>query len=227
MDRVRWGDGADFLVRVLGPVLLLCGAVVGFGLAVVGPLSAPLNAEDSVNQGLADRRNGIWNSITYVWSFLGSTEAIVGVCLVVFAGVLWHSRDWRLAVVPAMAIVLQLGLYLTVTALIHRERPSVERMDALPPLSSYPSGHVGASTALYLALILIASRVERVGVRWAITVICATVPLLVGASRLYRGVHHISDIIVGMLCGAGCALLAYGWYRHRMHAATLRARSGP
>lgn len=227
MDRVRWGDGADFMVRVLGPVLLLCGVVVGFGLAVVGPLSGPLNAEDSVNQGLADHRNGIWNSITYAWSFLGSTEAIVGVCLVVFAGVLWHSRDWRLAVVPAMAIVLQLGLYLTVTGLIHRERPSVERMDALPPLSSYPSGHVGASTALYLALILIASRVERVGVRWTIIGICATVPLLVGVSRLYRGVHHISDIIVGMLCGAGCALLAHGWYRHRMHAATVGARSGP
>ena len=215
------------MVRVLGPVLLLCGVVVGFGLAVVGPLSGPLNVEDSVNQSLADHRNGIWNSITYVWSFLGSTEAIVGVCLVVFAGVLWHSRDWRLAVVPAMAIVLQLGLYLTVTGLIHRERPSVERMDALPPLSSYPSGHVGASTALYLALILIASRVERVGVRWTIIGICATVPLLVGVSRLYRGVHHISDIIVGMLCGAGCALLAHGWYRHRMHAATVSARSGP
>ena len=227
MDRVRWGDGADFMVRVQGPVLLLCGVVVGFGLAVVGPLSGPLNVEDSVNQGLADRRNGVWNSITYVWSFLGSTEAIVGVCLVVFAGVLWHSRDWRLAVVPAMAIVLQLGLYLTVTGLIHRERPSVERMDALPPLSSYPSGHVGASTALYLALILIASRVERVGVRWTIIGICATVPLLVGVSRLYRGVHYISDIIVGMLCGAGCALLAHGWYRHRMHAATVGARSGP
>src|SRR6188472_2090883 len=113
MDRVRWGDGADFAVRVLGPGLLLCGVVVGLGFAVVGPLSGPLHAEDSVNRGLADHRNGIWNSVTYVWSFLGSTEAIVGVCLVVFAAVLWRSRDWRLAVVPAMAIALQLGLYLT------------------------------------------------------------------------------------------------------------------
>ncbi len=219
MDRVRWGDGADFVIRVLGPVLLLCVMIVGIGFAVIGPLAGPLNAEDSVNQDLADHRDGVWNSITSVWSFLGSTEAIVGVCLVVFAGVLWFSRDWRLAVVPVMAIALQLGLYLTATALIHRARPSVERLDALPPMSSYPSGHVGASTALYLALILLASRVERVGVRWAITIICTAVPLLVAISRLYRGAHHVSDILVGMMCGAGCALLSYGWYEHRCRAA--------
>ena len=215
------------MVRVLAPALILCGLIVGFGLAVGGPLAGPLNAEDSISQGLAVRRDGTWDSITYVWSFLGSTEAITGVCLVVSAGVLWHTRDWRLAVVPAMAILLQLCLYLTVTALIHRERPSVVRLEAILPMSSYPSGHVGASTALYLAVILLASRVERVGVRWTATLVCAAVPLLVAFSRLYRGMHHISDIAVGMVGGAGCALLAYGWYVHRMHVFTTPERQTP
>jgi len=34
-------------------------------------------------------------------------------------------------------------------------------------------------------------------------------------ARLYRGMHHITDVGVGMLNGLLCALLAYGWYRHR------------
>ncbi|HEY5786990.1 MAG TPA: phosphatase PAP2 family protein [Microlunatus sp.] len=174
-----------------------------------------MNAEDSINQGLAVRRDETWDSISFALSFLGSTEAIVGVYLLVSTVVFWRSRDWRLAVVPAMAILLQLGLYLTVTALVHRERPSVERLEPMLPMSSYPSGHVGASTALYLALLLMASRVERVGLRWTAAAVCVTVPLLVAFARLYRGMHHASDILVGMLAGGVCAVLAYGWYLRR------------
>ncbi|GAA3692879.1 hypothetical protein GCM10022204_05590 [Microlunatus aurantiacus] len=216
MDRVRWADVRDLVVRVLGPVVVLCGLVVGLGLAVVGPLAGPLTEEDAVNQALADRRSGTWDAITSVWSFLGSTQAIVGVCLLVSAFVLWRCRDWRLALVPAMAITLQLGLYLTVTALVHRERPSVNRLESLLPMSSYPSGHVGASTALYLSFLLLASRIERAALRRAVSAVCVLVPLVVAFGRLYRGMHHVSDVAVGMAAGACCALLAYAWYRHRV-----------
>lgn len=227
MDRVRSADGRDFLVRVFGPALVLCGLIVGFGLVVTGPLAGPLNAEDALNRGLAARRDGTWDAITAVWSFLGATSAIVAVCLLVSAAVLWRTRDWRLAVVPAMAILLQLLLYLTATALVHRERPSVQRMESLLPMSSYPSGHVGASTALYLAFILLASRVERVGLRRAVTAVGAAVPLLVAFSRLYEGMHHVSDIVVGMAGGASCAILAYGWYAHRVRTLTVATVTGP
>ena len=221
MDHVRWADGRDFLVRVIGPVLIVCGLVVAFGLAVTGPLAVPLNAEDAVNQSLAARRFGTLDAITTVWSFLGTTSAIVAVCLVVSAVVLWRTCDWRLAAVPAMAILMQLLLYLTATALVHRERPSVQRMESLLPMSSYPSGHVGASMALYLAIILLASRVGPVGLRRSITAVCAAVPLLVAFSRLYQGMHHVSDVVVGMAGGAACAILAYSWYVHRAQTSTV------
>ena len=227
MNRLRWADGRDVVVRVFLPMLVLCGLIVGVGLAVVGPLAGPLNAEDAMNRGLVVHRSDAWDSITFAWSFLGSTQAIAGVCLVVSALVLWHTRDWRLTVVPAMAVLLQLSSYLTVTALIHRERPSVERLEALPPMSSFPSGHVGASTALYLALILLALRCRRAGVRWAMTAVCGVIPPLVAFSRMYQGVHHLSDVVVGMIGGAGCALLAYGWYVHRIGAGTTPASKLP
>ena len=220
MGRLCWADGRDGIVRVVLPMLVLWGLIVGFGLAVVGPLADPLNAEDAINRGLAVHRSGAGDSVTFVWSFLGSTQAIAGVCLVVSAALLWHTRDWRLTIVPAMAVLLQLSMYLTVTALIHRERPSVERLDALPAMSSYPSGHVGASAALYLSLILLASRCRRAGVRWVMTAVCGIIPLLVASSRVYRGVHHVSDVVVGMVGGAGCALLAYRWYLHRVRSGT-------
>jgi len=80
------------------------------------------------------------------------------------------------------------------------------------------------TSARYLSLILLASRCRRAGVRWVMTAVCGIIPLLVASSRVYRGVHHVSDVVVGMVGGAGCALLAYRWYVHRVRART--ARSG-
>ncbi len=140
---------------------------------------------------------------------------IAAVCLVVAITVGWRTRDWRLAVVPALAILLQLAVYLAVTALVPRERPSVARLDTLLPMSSFPSGHAGASVALYLSFILLAQRIESTVRRRVVIAVCIAVPLLVAMGRFLRGMHHLSDLVVGALIGAACAGLAYGWYLHR------------
>jgi membrane-associated phospholipid phosphatase len=54
--------------------------------------------------------------------------------------------------------------------------------------------------------------------------LCAVIPFLVGIAWLYRGAHHISDVLAGMVNGVLCAILAYPWYRHRA-AALKRAGS--
>ena len=99
--------------------------------------------------------------------------------------------------------------------LVGRTRPPVAKLDPAPPTSSYPSGHVGATTALYLAFALLAVRIRRASLRWMATTVCLAIPLLVGFARLYRGMHHVSDVAVAILNGLICALLAYNWYRHR------------
>ena len=44
-------------------------------------------------------------------------------------------------------------------------------------------------------------------------VVCLAVPLLVAFGRLYRGMHHLTDIGAAFLNGITCALLTYWWYR--------------
>jgi undecaprenyl-diphosphatase len=57
--------------------------------------------------------------------------------------------------------------------------------------------------------------IERPWLRRLLTAACAVIPVLVGVARLYRGAHHISDVVAGLLNGMVCALLAYHWLRHR------------
>jgi undecaprenyl-diphosphatase len=139
--------------------------------------------------------------------------SIIGVCLVVVALVWWRTRRWWFAVVPLIAITLQALVFFFTTLLIDRQRPDVVKLDHSPPTSSYPSGHSGAATGLYVTLALLALRIQRPALRAVIVTVCLLVPPLVATARLYRGMHHLSDVTVAIVNGVIAAFLAWGWLR--------------
>lgn len=142
---------------------------------------------------------------------------MIAVCIVVSSLLLWRTQDLRLALVAPIAIAMQGLIFLITAQVVDRDRPQVERLDPSPPTASYPSGHTGASTGLYVALALLALRIERTWLRRTTVILCLAMPLLVAFARLYRGMHHVTDVGAGVLNGAICALLAYAWYHHSTH----------
>jgi undecaprenyl-diphosphatase len=227
VGRFHREDARAFVTRAIAPGVGVWLAILGVGALLTGPFRGLSRDEEAVNRALADERNPTWNTITMLWSHIGNTEYVIGVCVLVTAVLLWRTRDWRWSVVPAIAISLQATIFVIATAIIGRPRPTVEHLDPAPPTSSYPSGHVGASTALYLVLALMAGRIARPWLRWLTTVVSLLLPLLVAYARLYRGMHHVTDVAVGLLNGIGCALLAYGWWRHRSRAASAEQLPAP
>ena len=204
----------DFAVRALAPALVLFAAIVGVGFLIMGPLGG-LPAENDLSKSVASGRTELMNSVTMVWSHIGNTEIVIGVCVVAVALIWWRTKQWWYAVVPAIAIAIQASVFVAATAIADRPRPTVQHLDPAPPTSSYPSGHMGASTALYLTFALMAQRIETAWLRRLVTAVCVIIPLLVGYARLYRGMHHLLDILVGMVNGIVCALLAWNYLRRR------------
>src|SRR5206468_12822920 len=93
---------------------------------------------------------------------------------------------------------------LVINRTVPRARPSVQtdiRWGG-PRFSSkyhsFPSGHVGASTAFF-GVLLLARR--RVGLA------CLPIPILIGVSRMYLGAHYLSDVVCAAVLGILCALL--------------------
>ena len=91
------------------------------------------------------------------------------------------------------------------------------------PLSSaFPSGHTsGAVVFLGLLAAFIAQEVVQKK-RWLIYSLCSIPMLLVGLSRLYLGVHWVSDILGGVLLGLFiCALTRVSYSRYDQQAITV------
>ena len=146
-------------------------------------------------------------------SMIGNTEYVIGVCLVVVAVIWWRTKQWWYAVIPGIAISLQATIFVIAAHVVGRDRPNVERLDPTPPTSSFPSGHVGASTALYVDLRPHGDADREPVVRRVVITLCVIAPLVVAYARLYRGAHHVSDILVGILNGVVCAVLAWLYLR--------------
>ncbi|MDO8732055.1 MAG: phosphatase PAP2 family protein [Actinomycetota bacterium] len=180
--------------------LLIC--IVGWSLSAAQSLDF-FAREAKVNIWAAEHRTDAWNSLTMVWSNLADTKVCIAVLLVgIVVFRIWLGR-WRESWTLLAAIVGELWVFLIVTALVGRDRPPVEPLDLAPPTSSFPSGHMGAAIALYGCIAIILLRELRP--RWlaiVFAVVLWTIPLMVGFSRIYRGMHFPTDVLFGAIGGS-------------------------
>ncbi len=58
-----------------------------------------------------------------------------------------------------------------------------------------------------------AFRIKHPVVRGVVIGVLVLIPFCVASARLYRGMHHVSDVVVAILNGVVAALLAWCWLR--------------
>jgi membrane-associated phospholipid phosphatase len=201
---------AFVVVTLVGFVLLAAAAVLTGWLlkTYVLPEQGIGHADEQVNVWLAHHRTSLRTDISFWLSGIGDVLAIPA--LVALATIVaLVRRKWRVAAFVVTAIVVEAATYRVVTLLIHRQRPNVLRLDDLPANASYYSGHTAASVVVYCGLaLLITSRIRNAFARALCWAVAIAIPLLVAFSRLYRGMHHPTDVAAGALVGVGCLVIA-------------------
>jgi membrane-associated phospholipid phosphatase len=200
---------AAIAVWVVG-FLVVAGVMVGLGLLLTHVLAPEggTRFDAAVSRWFVTVRTPTWNTVTSIGSDLGSTGVVIGVA--VLAGiVLAIGKHWRQIGFLALALTLEFTVFLLSTLLVDRTRPQVPRLDVTPPTSSYPSGHTAAAIVLYVGLaIVVWSLVRSTVIRTIAWIIAIALPIFVGVSRLYRGMHHLTDVLASVLLGCGALLFA-------------------
>jgi undecaprenyl-diphosphatase len=127
--------------------------------------------------------------------------------------VLLVLRD-RLGALQLLAASVGAGILTVVTKnVIERIRPEEAQQLIVVSGFSYPSGHSLSTSALYLTIAIIAGRhVQHSGARAAIFLAVAAVLLMIGASRVYLGVHYATDVVSGISLGLAWALLLAAFF---------------
>ncbi len=221
MDRKEFALRLRFLDRVELSVLLagltIAACLWGFEeLAEVARDSAPRSLDTSIlmafrEAGRPDDPIGpLWleGAVRDVTA-LGSTIVLV---MIVSAATIYLLliRKWREALFVLIAVgggqvlssVLKLG--------IDRPRPDLVPHLADVHTRSFPSGHAMLSAVTYLTLGSMLMRILPGAVtRLYVFGVAVLVTLMVGASRVYLGVHWPSDVLAGWCAGFAWALLCW------------------
>ena len=207
--RFRHPIAAGAAVGVAGYVIMTV-LLVSLGLLLTKLLldGAVGRWDDSINLWFAHHRTPTFNELTAWGSRLGDTVTVIVVAVVAVA-VLSIGRHWAQISFLVGALLIELTTFVTTAFLVERPRPTVSHLDAVPPTSSFPSGHTAAAIVLYVGLaLIITSLVRNLLVRGLVWSLAVVLPIAVALSRLYRGMHHPTDVMASAIGAAGCLMFA-------------------
>ena len=179
--------------------------LIGIAIAATA-VALSFHFDSSVRDFMMQHQSRAMRDFMRYVSLFGDWPSHIALGLILL-GIAWirASKKWMrifLAMLVAMSIAGVTGHVIKRT--IPRPRPSVKteihwggsRFSS--KYHSFPSGHVGASTAFFCTLFL-ANR--RIGL------VCLPIPILIAFSRMYIGAHYLSDVVCAAILGVLCALL--------------------
>jgi membrane-associated phospholipid phosphatase len=190
-------------------------AAIGGGLAVLGVLGAgvvtgfapQVRLDEAVSRALyaGDDRSALVGGLLEVLTTPGVTWFRVLVFLPLLAW-LASRRAWRTLLWVGVAVTTVGPVTVWLKELAGRARPAFENGGLTYEGLSYPSGHSsGIATLVTVALVLAWPRLTAGG-RRAAAAAGVALAVLVGLTRMWLGVHFLSDVVGGLSLGMAWSL---------------------
>lgn len=192
---------------LVGVAVLIGGlSIVGLALTRVGLFAPIVRWDASLNDVLADSRSAWAARAATEISALGGTNQILFL-IALISTVLAASRQWRAMLFLPMAILIEIVTFLSVNQIVGRPRPNVERLGPLPATYSFPSGHIAAMFVCWIGAAILLRAYRRTTLAAIVAALGGLATVAMGWSRVYVGMHHPLDVLLGLFMGAASLVL--------------------
>lgn len=149
-----------------------------------------------------DKLTPIMKCITW----FGNATALIIIILFLFVLV----KNKRNAIFASLNLIIIIIINQLLKFIVQRPRP-VEYRIINESGYSFPSGHSMVSMAFYGFLIyLIYKKIKNKIIKWILIILLGTLIILIGISRIYLGVHYVSDVLAGFLISISYLILFIG-----------------
>jgi membrane-associated phospholipid phosphatase len=182
--------------------VLILGVIVGFGELVVKDSHDKWLGDTAIPRWFAAHRTPTGNTWSNDVSLACATTGILIVAVAACVIFLAVTRHWRPVIFIAVVMFGELAAFLAAAAVVKRPRPYVHHLDHHLPTSAYPSGHVAATTCLYVAIAILVMGHTRGWWRWLFVALAIVMPVAIALSRMYRGEHHPTDVLGSLIFAA-------------------------
>ena len=212
--RTRWLQHKAALVW-LGAMAILAGLLWGFvelAQAVSGGTTRALDTRLILMMrnpaDLSDPLGPAWvEELARDFTALGGVGFLTLLVLAV-GGFVWLQRQRHLAWFLLLSVSSGVIVSQTLKHVFDRARPDLVPHGSFVYTASFPSGHSLMAAVVYLTLAaLLARSLDRWRLKSYVMLLAIVTTVLVGASRVYLGVHWPSDVLAGWTVGAMWALL--------------------
>ena len=204
MDHDRARSNGHIAARVAVTWVLIIGVLTGIGelIMITHNGNGNLLGDHAVPHWFAANRTPALNHWSQIASSLGATQDILIVSIVTCIVFLAVTRRWRPVIFVAVVMFGELGAFLTIAAIVKRPRPDVSHLDSNLPTSAFPSGHMAATTCLYVGIAILVIGYARGRWRYLFLIPAVVMPVMIALARLYRGEHHPTDIVASLVFAA-------------------------
>ena len=190
------------LVVTIGGLVALLALALFLGIAEDVVMRDPLVVVDQQIAAAAYAwRNPLLTDAMLFFTNLGGARVVV-ISLVLVGG--WMALCGRLLFVVGLlsSVVIGEAIVWELKGVLQRPRPPIEHALVAAAGASFPSGHSFVAFSLYGFIASFAIwQVHKNLVRGALGCLFLLLAFLIGLSRIYLGVHWLSDVLAAYLLG--------------------------